>query len=77
MISRMFTFSSYSNGRVMPTLREMSNPHLHTAYVAHPHVARRIHVLQQKAGIPYEVERQVCDTCARILGEKPVRRAAA
>jgi NMD protein affecting ribosome stability and mRNA decay len=43
----------------------------------HEHVAKRVHVLQQKAGVPYEVERQVCETCARVLDETPVKRAAA
>jgi NMD protein affecting ribosome stability and mRNA decay len=43
----------------------------------HEHVAKRVHVLQQKAGVPYEIERQVCEACARVLDEKPVKRAAA
>ncbi len=43
----------------------------------HEHVAKRVHLLSQKAGIPYEVEQQVCEACARILDEKPVKRAAA
>ena len=44
---------------------------------SHEHVAKLIHVVQQRAGIPYEVERQVCAGCAHILGERPVKRAAA
>jgi hypothetical protein len=36
-----------------------------------------VYVLSQKAGVPYETEQQVCQACARILDEKPVRRAAA
>jgi hypothetical protein len=43
----------------------------------HEHVAKRVHVLLQKAGVPYEIEQQVCQACARVLDEKPVRRAAA
>jgi hypothetical protein len=48
-----------------------------TTPVTHQHVAKRVHVLEQKAGIPYELERQVCAACARILEEKTVKRAAA
>jgi NMD protein affecting ribosome stability and mRNA decay len=43
----------------------------------HEHVAKRVHVLSQKAGVPYEIEQQVCKACARILDEKPIKRAAA
>jgi NMD protein affecting ribosome stability and mRNA decay len=43
----------------------------------HEHVAKRVHVLLQRAGVPYEVEQQVCTGCARVLDEKPVKRAAA
>jgi hypothetical protein len=43
----------------------------------HEHVAKRVHVLLQRAGIPYEMEQQVCRDCSRILDEKPVRRTAA
>jgi len=43
----------------------------------HEHVAKRVHVLLQRAGIPYEIEQQVCADCSRILDEKPVKRAAA
>ena len=44
---------------------------------SHEHVAKRVHVLLQRAGVPYEIEQQVCADCRRILDEKPVRRAAA
>ena len=37
----------------------------------HEHVAKRVHVLLQKAGVPYEIEQQVCQACARVLDEKP------
>ena len=43
----------------------------------HEHVAKRVHVVLQRAGVPYEVEQQVCAACSRVLDEKPVRRAAA
>jgi NMD protein affecting ribosome stability and mRNA decay len=43
----------------------------------HEHVAKRVHVLIQRAGVPYEIEQQVCTSCARVLDEKPVKRAAA
>ena len=43
----------------------------------HEHDARRVHVLSLRAGIPYEVEQQVCTGCSRVLDEKPVKRAAA
>jgi len=43
----------------------------------HEHVAKRVHVLLQRAGVPYEMEQQVCTSCSRVLDEKPVKRAAA
>jgi NMD protein affecting ribosome stability and mRNA decay len=43
----------------------------------HEHIAKREHVVLQRAGVPYEVERQVCTDCKRVLDEKPVKRAAA
>ena len=43
----------------------------------HEHVTKRVHVLLQRAGVPYEVEQQVCADCSRILDEKPVKRATA
>jgi hypothetical protein len=43
----------------------------------HEHVAKRVHVLMQRAGVPYEMEQQVCTSCRRVLDEKPVKRAAA
>ena len=55
-----------NDGRASPTTRHI-----------HEHVAKRVHVLLQKAGVPYEIEQQVCQACARVLDEKPVKRAAA
>jgi len=43
----------------------------------HTHVAVVRHVVRQRDGIPYEVERTVCAACARVLEEKPVKRLAA
>jgi hypothetical protein len=45
--------------------------------IAHQHVTETIHVLVQKAGVPYEFEQQVCTDCHDVLDEKPVKRAAA
>jgi hypothetical protein len=36
-----------------------------------------MHVVVQRAGVPYELERTVCGDCARVLSERPLRRAAA
>jgi len=43
----------------------------------HEHVKTSVHVVLQRAGVPYEVEQQVCADCRRILDEKPVRRTTA
>ncbi|HZR96034.1 MAG TPA: hypothetical protein VFA56_10085 [Gaiellaceae bacterium] len=43
----------------------------------HRHRAVSRHVVVQKAGIPYELERTVCSECARVLSERPLRRTAA
>lgn len=43
----------------------------------HEHVAKRVYVLIQRAGVPYEIEQQVCASCAQVLDEKSVKRAAA
>ena len=43
----------------------------------HKHVAVVRHDLRQRAGIPYEVEQKVCSACARVLDERPLKRAAA
>jgi NMD protein affecting ribosome stability and mRNA decay len=45
--------------------------------VAHEHTLHRVHVVIQRAGVPYEIEQQVCSDCARVLDEKPVKRATA
>jgi NMD protein affecting ribosome stability and mRNA decay len=43
----------------------------------HTHVAVVRHLITQRQGVPYEVERKVCASCARVLDEKPVKRLAA
>jgi hypothetical protein len=43
----------------------------------HTHKAVRTHVLLQRLGIPYEVERTVCRECRDVLEERPLKRAAA
>ena len=53
---------------------EMSTQH---PIAIHEHVAKRVHVVRQRAGVPYEVEQQVCAGCAHVLVERPVKRAAA
>ena len=57
------------------TVNEMNQPQQVTHI--HEHVAKRVHVLLQRAGVPYEVEQQVCTDCSRVLDEKPVKRATA
>jgi hypothetical protein len=44
---------------------------------AHSHRAVRTYVLDQRLGIPYEVERTVCAECRQVLEERPLKRAAA
>src|SRR5215475_1383291 len=39
---------------------------------AHRHKTVTTHVLGQRAGIPYEVERKTCSSCRRVLGERPL-----
>jgi hypothetical protein len=43
----------------------------------HKHTAVVRHELRQRSGVPYEVETRICSACARILDEKPLKRAAA
>jgi hypothetical protein len=43
----------------------------------HTHVAVVKHLIRQRQGIPYEMERKVCAACARVLDEKPIKRLAA
>jgi NMD protein affecting ribosome stability and mRNA decay len=43
----------------------------------HRHSAVVTHLLRQRSGVPYEVERKTCSACNRVLDERPLRRAAA
>jgi hypothetical protein len=47
------------------------------AQAVHEHQAATVHVVVQKAGVPYEIEQQVCLSCNAVLDEKPVKRTAA
>ena len=53
----------------------MSIKHLPTP--EHQHTVAVVHVVLQRAGVPYEVELQMCSECLDVLDERPVRRAAA
>ena len=44
---------------------------------SHTHTAVRTHLLLQRLGIPYEVERTVCSECRHVLEERRLKRAAA
>jgi hypothetical protein len=48
-----------------------------TAQAVHNHQAVKEHILGQRHGVPYEVERIRCADCRAVLEEKPLRRAAA
>jgi len=43
----------------------------------HAHQVVTVHALEQRAGVPYEVERHVCSACRRVLDERLLRRTAA
>jgi hypothetical protein len=42
----------------------------------HRHNPETRHVIVQRAGVPYELERRVCSACSRVLDERPLKRAA-
>ncbi len=44
---------------------------------SHRHTEVKTHVLRQRAGVPYEMERKVCSSCRRVLDERLLRRATA
>jgi len=48
-----------------------------TAQRSHRHKEITTYVLLQRAGVPFEIERKVCSSCRRVLGERPLRRTAA
>jgi hypothetical protein len=41
---------------------------------AHRHVTARVHVVVQRAGVPYEIEQEVCTDCQLVIAERPVKR---
>lgn len=43
----------------------------------HEHVTVVTHVVGRRQGIPYEIARTVCASCARVLAEKPIKRLPA
>jgi hypothetical protein len=43
----------------------------------HRHSAVVTHLLRQRSGVPYQVERKTCSSCNRVLDERLLRRAAA
>ena len=47
------------------------------AMQAHKHRPRVTHVICQRAGVPYEVERVHCSECGRLLDERRLKRAEA
>jgi hypothetical protein len=51
------------------TLRKVSRLHRHRAETRH--------VIAQRDGVPYELERRLCTECGRVLEERPVKRAEA
>jgi len=73
------TLLSVSASEGMTTLgsRTMSNIFTHRRKRSHTHTAVRMHVLLQRLGVPYEVERTVCTQCRHVLEERPLKRAAA
>jgi hypothetical protein len=40
----------------------------------HKHTAVTVRVIRQRNGVPFEVERQVCKDCRRLLDERPLKR---
>jgi len=45
--------------------------------IPHRHRAVSTHVVVQRSGVPYEVERVVCRGCSRVLSERKLGRTAA
>jgi hypothetical protein len=43
----------------------------------HRHTEVKEHLLRQRQGVPYEVERTLCAACREVLAERQLRRAAA
>jgi len=60
---------------VLTSLKEV--PRKMSRAKSHRHTTVTTHVLRQRAGVPYEIERKVCSSCSRVIDERPLRRAAA
>jgi hypothetical protein len=60
-----------------PTFEVMTNVNMLRRTRSHRHHAVTTHVIRQRAGVPYEVEQQVCSECRTVLSERQLRRAAA
>lgn len=52
-----------------PTRMPRRRPHRHRPVTTH--------VVVQRAGVPYELERRVCETCGHELELRPLKRTAA
>jgi hypothetical protein len=46
-------------------------------HLLHKHRAVSIQLLVQRDGMPYRIQRTVCEDCARVLAEQPPQRATA
>ena len=66
-----------SEGMATLSSRTMTNIFTQRRRRTHTHNAVRRHVLLQRLGVPYEVERTVCTECRHVLDERPLKRAAA
>jgi hypothetical protein len=55
---------------------EMTLP-LRILRLPHRHRAVSTHVVVQRAGVPYELAREVCSGCSKVMSERPVCRTAA
>jgi hypothetical protein len=55
----------------------MMSASLPAPHPRHRHQPVVLHLLAQRLGIPYEVERTTCGDCAKVLAERIIRRARA
>jgi hypothetical protein len=61
----------------LTTVRTMDEPIKMPRPRLHRHRAVTIHVVGQRGGVPYELERRVCETCGQELELRTLRRTAA
>jgi hypothetical protein len=54
----------------------MTGPH-RILRLPHRHRPVSTHVVVQRAGVPYELVREVCAGCSKVLSERAVGRTAA